>query len=399
MKLFEFSFYPYLRPSVASKNGVPVYMRISHQGLRKDYSINLKVDPAVWDDEFKQVRGRGKETNHQNLRIKQELDKIQEAIRDLYDEFGHFSLDQLYARIRNGNKPVQLLAFYEEVMADNNLRIQSGDLKANTQKVYKTTYRHLSHFVSTSLNRNDLPIKTIDYTFLQKLQLFLRGAKGIGQNATNKYLKTLKAVLNEARRRKIIRDNPFESFPIKAGEYDRTTLTKEEVQLIAEFIPNSNAQMIAQDFFLFAAHTGMHYADVKNLRAEHIHKDGEAFYILIRRQKNRNDVTIPLQSEALRILEKHESLPKRNGELLQLYTNQKINENLKSIAKACGINKRLTCKVARHTFATAALNNGISLEQTGSMLGHTNPQTTRIYGKMSLEGLRKAKPKLANMYS
>lgn len=399
MKTLNFSFYPYLRPSAAGKSGVPVYMRLSHQGLRKDYSLNLKIDPRLWDDEFKQVRGRSKEASHQNLRLKQEMDKVQEAIRDLYDEFGQFSLDQLYARIRNGNKPIQVLDFFQEVMRDNELRIQAGDLARNTQKVYRTTFKHLSHFINTSLNRNDFPLKSIDYTFLQKLQWYFKGSKGLGQNSNNKYLKTLKAVINEARKRKIIKDYPFQNFPLKSGEYDRTTCTVAEIQKIQSFEPKNLAQQVARDFFLFAAYTGMHFADIKNLRMEHIHTEGEDQYIKIHRQKNHNPTIIPLLPQASAIINAHAELPRRNYELLLLYSNQKVNYNLKLIAKECGIEKNLTCKVARHTYATIALNKGISLEKVGTMLGHTNTRTTRLYAKMSHEGLKSIKPVLSDLYS
>jgi integrase/recombinase XerC len=41
--------------------------------------------------------------------------------------------------------------------------------------------------------------------------------------------------------------------------------------------------------------------------------------------------------------------------------------------------------VARHTFATKALSNGIPLEVVSSMLGHTTIKTTQIYAKILLK--------------
>ncbi len=59
------------------------------------------------------------------------------------------------------------------------------------------------------------------------------------------------------------------------------------------------------------------------------------------------------------------------------------NDQLKEIAKLCGINKHITSHVARHTFATFALTKGVSIESVSKMLGHSNIKTTQIYAKIT----------------
>jgi site-specific recombinase XerD len=51
----------------------------------------------------------------------------------------------------------------------------------------------------------------------------------------------------------------------------------------------------------------------------------------------------------------------------------------------------------RHTFATNALNKGISLEQVQQMMGHANADTTLIYAKVAHEDVRHAHKKYMNM--
>lgn len=49
----------------------------------------------------------------------------------------------------------------------------------------------------------------------------------------------------------------------------------------------------------------------------------------------------------------------------------------------CEITKPLTMHIARHTFATTVLlSNGVSMEATSKMLGHSSIKTTQIYGKI-----------------
>jgi site-specific recombinase XerD len=60
-----------------------------------------------------------------------------------------------------------------------------------------------------------------------------------------------------------------------------------------------------------------------------------------------------------------------------------MNEYLKELAEILKIPKKLTCHIARHTFATTVtLNNGVPIESVSSMLGHKHISTTQHYAKM-----------------
>ena len=56
---------------------------------------------------------------------------------------------------------------------------------------------------------------------------------------------------------------------------------------------------------------------------------------------------------------------------------------LKEIADLCGIKKRLSYHLARHTFATMSLSKGVPIESVSKMLGHTNIKTTQIYARIT----------------
>ena len=74
------------------------------------------------------------------------------------------------------------------------------------------------------------------------------------------------------------------------------------------------------------------------------------------------------------------------GRLVETY-HRKVEKRcwpslLKELADICGIKKTLTTHVGRHTFATFALANGVSIESVAKMLGHTNIQMTRHYARV-----------------
>ena len=73
----------------------------------------------------------------------------------------------------------------------------------------------------------------------------------------------------------------------------------------------------------------------------------------------------------------------QSGKLLPVYSNQKVNEYLKTIAENCNINKKLTFHCARHTFATTVtLSNNVPIESVSKMLGHRSIKTTQHYAKI-----------------
>ena len=49
---------------------------------------------------------------------------------------------------------------------------------------------------------------------------------------------------------------------------------------------------------------------------------------------------------------------------------------------ACGIERPLHSHMARHTFATWMLANGVPLEHVSKMVGHSNIRQTQRYAKV-----------------
>lgn len=73
----------------------------------------------------------------------------------------------------------------------------------------------------------------------------------------------------------------------------------------------------------------------------------------------------------------------KKGVLLPVISNQRMNAYLKEIADLCGITKRLTTHVARHTAATVVfLANDVSMENVSKILGHSNIRMTQHYAKV-----------------
>jgi hypothetical protein len=94
---------------------------------------------------------------------------------------------------------------------------------------------------------------------------------------------------------------------------------------------------------------------------------------------------IPLLDPAREILDRYKDHPSclKQGVLLPVLSNQKMNAYLAEIADICGITKKISSHVARHSFATSvALANGVSIENVAKMLGHSDTKMTRHYARV-----------------
>ena len=184
-----------------------------------------------------------------------------------------------------------------------------------------------------------------------------------------KYTRMLK--LNE-----IIEQDPYDYCKITRGHSKpRTPLTEQELLKMRKVKLIDKLDRV-RDLFIFAAYTGMAYADVQRFNfKEMTHKIGRLYYIDSERLKTGTEFYTPILKPAMDVLKKYDyKLPR--------ITNQKANDYLHVIEVQCGFKKSLTFHLARHSFATLALAHDVPIEDISRMLGHADIKTTQIYCKI-----------------
>ena len=193
------------------------------------------------------------------------------------------------------------------------------------------------------------------------------------------YHKTLKALLNRARRMGKITTNPYELLrgQFKRGDKKNTEyLTEEEMTRIRTLpLPKGSTLDIARDLFTFQMFTGLAYSDAEAFDFKRYKKvDGTWRYV-----GQRIKTGVPYVSEllppAVEVLQKY-------GGTVPQVGNADYNHRLKEIQRLAGIETRLHSHLARHTFATWMLANGAKIENVARMLGHENIVTTQRYAKV-----------------
>ena len=85
----------------------------------------------------------------------------------------------------------------------------------------------------------------------------------------------------------------------------------------------------------------------------------------------------------MKIIDKYKGTARKNR-VFPMITCGLTNRYLKEIARQCGIERRLTFHMSRHTFATEiCISRGVPLETTSRMMGHSSLTTTQIYARIT----------------
>jgi integrase len=255
---------------------------------------------------------------------------------------------------------------------------------AGSAKVYWNALNHVSNFLQKQYHLSDIPFSALDRSFIDKYDLYLRTERKLAQGTIVLLTIRLGTIINHAIADGIITADPFAGYERLRPTPKQKYLTREELNKLMSTPLSSSKQYLIRDLFLFSAYTGISYCDMCALTEENVSTaDDGTVWIKSSRKKTGNRFEIPLFDVPLQILERYRGTA-TDERLLPMYSNSYINDELKKIAKTCGINRIVNFHVARHTYASEiTLSQGIPIETVSRMLGHSEIKTTQIYAKIT----------------
>lgn len=377
----------YLRTNHVNRDGTcAIMVRISVNGERTAFSTKLSADPNKWDADTNHVDGKSKADKELN----RTLDDMRASIRNHYYELERYDALVTAEKVRNSFLGItvrteSLMQLFKEYVDECRSLLGISRTKATVQK-YDRCYRRVQEFLKAKYKLSDIPLVEIGHKFITDLECYLRTVSKCNENTTAKFLQTFKMIIIRARNNGYIKADPFANYKIRLKRVDRGYLTEEELKVLRETPITSKRVAQVRDVFLFACYTGLAYIDLKLLRAENIRTsfDGNQ-WIMTHRHKTDTPVNVPILDIPMELIERYKGVSKK-GYILPIVSNQKMNQYLKDVAEACGIEKNITFHMARHTFATTVtLSQGVPIESVSKMLGHTQIKTTQIYARITNE--------------
>jgi len=382
-----FSLLFYLKkPKNYTSGSMPVYLRITADGLLKEISLGRQWEPARWNAKSGKAIGSKEDTKKLNEFIDTVRSKVYNARLQLIEKNEAVTADELKKALTGEDRKVfLLLKVFDEHNEKMETLIEKKEYAEGTLTHFKTTQRHLKDFIKWKFQRDDFELNKIDYSFISDFEYYLK-KEVCAHNTAMKYLGDFKKIILVAMKRSLISKDPFMGYSLRRKDVDTEFLVEHELNAIMKKTFLTDRLNLVKDIFLFSCFTGLAYADVKKLKSSEIRIgiDGKK-WLFIKRQKSTTPAPVPLLPLAIEILDKYKNHPKcvADEKPLPILSNQKMNEYLKEIADLCGIQKELTYHTARHTFATTVtLNNNVPIESVSKMLGHKSLKQTQHYARI-----------------
>lgn len=345
-----------------------LYAVLNIERIKIRLPLDIAVTSAEWDETAERVRGRGQQAKDWNLIISNTKAKISDILVRARLTGETLTKDSFLALYR---RPGETMNFVE--YARRHLEALKSALQPETMRHHAAALRKLESY------NPRLQIAEITPDWLRVYAAYLRDKHHNNPGTIRKNMCVIRMHYYAAMRAGKVKNNPFEAYRIPQADPTVVFLTEDELNaLIGMFRSDKldEGETEVLRFFLFMCFTAMHISDARSLQIEQIH-GGEIHYTRI---KTRTRVNMPLSVPAAKLVEYYKEGRLRGPLFRHLPTDQAFNRIIKRICRRIGINKAVSAKSARHTFATLYYkkNNG-DLGTLSKLLGHTQISTTMIY--------------------
>lgn len=272
--------------------------------------------------------------------------------------------------------------------------LKTAASKSSKRSITKSRYI-LDHF-RNFLNGRDIPIQKIDSSLIRMYEEKMNRDM-LCRNSSSYYIRGLRSIYNKIAK-KIESINP--NFTLPANPFSevytgvdktakRALNTIQLATIMKKDLRRRKKLQFARDIFMFSYMTrGMSFIDIAFLKKNNLNC-GIISYV---RRKTGQSFHIKVEPELQKIIDRYKAAdtnyllpiispycddPERSYR--SAYKN--INRCLNKLGKLLGIEENLTTYVARHSWASNAMEANIPIELISQSLGHVSINTTKIYLK------------------
>lgn len=353
------------------RNGLcSVFIQIYLNRERVLINSKVEVDRNLFDQAKGHIRGKGSDVDDNNMIIEQVRGRINKILvkyrlqnkeitaRIFKSEYSHPSLD------------IDFLVWME-----NEIKAKKNEVGARRIIKYNTILNKIREFCPV------LHFSEIDHFWIESFRGWLKKIRKNDINTVSSNLAVLKSFCTRAVRKGLLKVDPFADIKIGRGSVDRVFCSEEELKALwnlymkGNFTGKEHLRPVLRHF-LFMCLTGLRISDFIAIEFDNLVNNTIYFYPVKTRAQKKQVVKVPLNSIALTLIsdEGH-----KTGKIFTPVTEQRMNSNLKDIAKLAEINKPLTNHSGRHTFATLFIQKTSDVATLQKLLGHTRIEETMVY--------------------
>ena len=279
-----------------NKKTLPIYVRITIDGKRAEWSVQRKCDATKWD----QRSGRAIGSKEDIKALNSYLDAVQATIHSIQKEYmlrnELLTAEIVRAKVLHQAEEKQYSLL--EVFQYHNQQFEKLvciEYSYGTLKKFRTALSTLQKFIEWKYSKNDVYIHEVNHKFITDYEFYLKTEQKLQHNSAMGNIKKLKKIIRLCVANDWLDKDPFKSYKITTKETHRNFLLKEEL----ETLMNKEIDVVrlaqVRDIFLFSCFTGLSYSDVVSLTHKDISIgiDGEQ-WIFTTRTKTDTSSRIPL---------------------------------------------------------------------------------------------------------
>lgn len=355
----------------------------THKGKQYKKATGLTTKESLWDKTKKSLRAKCKDE-----RIWADLRAIDIRADEKQDEaiteqdvlrIMEYAITGKMPATDTGAKKQSFWEYFDEW----------ADRESTQKRQKRLCYNNIAKFMGKDFDWDDVD-SAFHFRLVQKMQ-----DAGFALNYQWKTVSQLKTVMNEGRKLKYHSNLEFQDFKTKREDPDTVYLTQEEIDKLWEFQPKFELERKARDLFLLGVYSCARFSDYSRLSMDMI-RDGAIHFTQV---KTASSVIVPASPRLLEILE-------RNGGKAPHLAQQHLNEWIKKVCKAVGINEKVevtssnglknntitkekcelvTSHTARRTGITLLYMTGIPLQQVMLISGHKDEDSIKHYLRLTKE--------------
>lgn len=351
-------------------NGV-VWISFYLGSEKVNFSTKVPVLIKDWSEQRTRVNTTDKLAKDKNLIIEQVLARINNVFVKYRLKDRRLTRDTF---LRAYHRPDDFKTIYEYIDAVQ--KKLSSRTELSTFLTQRSVINKLKEY-APMLHFDDITREWLDNYFFH-----LRKELDNNSNTAYKNMAVLKKYVRLAFKDGYMEENPFDEWHIRKGTSSCVYLTEEELGRLTDLYKSGELECKlhkALEFFLFLCFSSLHIGDAKQLKLDQFTDTSFTYYRIKLRNRKPEPIVVPI-SEPLRNLLKYIVGPRKKGPLFEnLPADQTMNRFLKEIAALAEIEKPVTHKVGRHTFATIFLRKTKDIAALREILGHSDISETLVY--------------------
>lgn len=339
-----------------------LYLSVYYNGDRKKLPLNISVPLAHFDSKKQRVKRINKHSTDYNLIIEKALATLNKIEVNFRLNNESISVDKIIQDYKNPTIRICFNAFalkYLEYQKEKNM------LKHSTYRQQRATLLKIKAY------KNPLLFSDINKNWAHEFRSYLRTKLKNKPATIEGTIKNFKKYLRAANDSGIKTELDYRDVKVKSMKGDFTFLMPSELKALYDFYKSPFINVTWKNIlqrYLFSCFTGLRISDIEAINEGNFLED----HIVFNSIKTGKISRIRLNDTAKELI----NLPHVfNGS----YSREHINRELKLIAKACSINKRIYYHSSRHTFGTNYLIAGGKVENLQKLMGHSKIETTMIY--------------------